>query len=91
MRLVEASLAVAQRRSPLVLGFAGRAGALFCGVVPTLQPAHFGCVYAAYDGFFIVLSLLWGWVFDGNGPDRFDAVGAIVSLAGVCIIMYWPR
>lgn len=24
------------------------------GVVPTLQPAHFGRVYAAYGGFFIV-------------------------------------
>jgi drug/metabolite transporter superfamily protein YnfA len=32
------------------------------GVIPTLQPAHFGRVYAAYGGVFGVLSLLWGWV-----------------------------
>ncbi len=61
------------------------------GVVPTFQPAHFGRVYAAYGGFFIVLSLLWGWVLDGNIPDRFDIIGATVSLVGVSIIIYWPR
>ena len=31
------------------------------GVIPTLQPAHFGRVYAAYGGVFIILALLWGW------------------------------
>jgi small multidrug resistance family-3 protein len=56
-------------------------------VVPTLQPTHFGRVYAAYGGFFIVLSLLWGWIFDGNRPDRVDVIGATVSLVGVFIIM----
>jgi small multidrug resistance family-3 protein len=61
------------------------------GIIPTFQPAHFGRVYAAYGGFFIVLSLFWGWVVDGNTPDRFDVIGAAVSVAGVCIIMYWPR
>ncbi len=30
-------------------------------IIPTLQPAHFGRVYAAYGGIFIALSLLWGW------------------------------
>jgi small multidrug resistance family-3 protein len=61
------------------------------GVIPTFQPAHFGRVYATYGGFFIVLSLLWGWVVDGNRPDHFDLIGATVSLIGVAIIMYWPR
>jgi small multidrug resistance family-3 protein len=37
------------------------------------------------------LSLLWGWILDGNQPDRFDLIGAIVSLIGVGVIMYWPR
>ncbi len=61
------------------------------GVVPTLQPAHFGRVYAAYGGFFIIMSLLWGWIVDATAPDRFDVIGALVALAGVSIIMYWPR
>jgi len=61
------------------------------GVVPTLQPAHFGRVYAAYGGVFVILSLLWGWWIDGRAPDRFDVVGATLCLTGVAVIMYAPR
>ena len=61
------------------------------GVVPTLQPAHFGRVYAAYGGVFVILSLLWGWWIDGRAPDRFDAIGAGLCLAGAAVIMYAPR
>ena len=57
------------------------------GVIPTLQPAHFGRVYAAYGGVFIVLSLLWGWQVDRVAPDRFDLIGACVALIGVAVIM----
>ncbi|MSQ33660.1 MAG: YnfA family protein [Dehalococcoidia bacterium] len=68
------------------------AGALFLyGVVPTLQPAHFGRVYAAYGGVFVALSLLWGWLLDGQRPDRFDLLGGSVAIAGVAIIMWGPR
>src|SRR5262245_43773956 len=58
------------------------------GIVPTYQPAHFGRVYAAYGGWFVVLSLLWGWAVDGTGPDRYDLLGAALCLAGVSLIMY---
>ena len=61
------------------------------GIVPTLQPAHFGRVYAAYGGVFIVLSILWGWKIDKIAPDKFDIIGGMVALVGVSIIMYWPR
>ena len=72
-------------------GLCGALVLIVYGVIPTFQPAHFGRVYAAYGGVFIVLSLLWGWGIDGNVPDRFDILGAALSLLGVCIIMYWPR
>jgi small multidrug resistance family-3 protein len=61
------------------------------GVIPTLQPASFGRVYAAYGGVFVALSILWGWRVEKITPDRFDLIGGTVSLAGVFIIMYWPR
>jgi small multidrug resistance family-3 protein len=61
------------------------------GIIPTLQPANFGRVYAAYGGIFIVLSILWGWRVDRIMPDRFDLIGGLVALIGVLIIMYWPR
>ena len=61
------------------------------GVIPTLQPANFGRVYAAYGGVFIALSLLWGWAVDGIMPDHFDLIGGLIALVGVGIIMYAPR
>jgi len=61
------------------------------GVVPTLQPANFGRVYAAYGGVFIALSLLWGWKIDGIVPDTYDLIGGAIALVGVGIIMYAPR
>jgi small multidrug resistance family-3 protein len=61
------------------------------GIVPTYQPAHFGRVYAAYGGWFVVLSLAWGWAVDHTPPDRYDLLGGLVCLAGVAIIMHAPR
>jgi len=61
------------------------------GIIPTFQPSHFGRVYAAYGGVFIVMSLLWGWKVDKIAPDALDLIGCFVVLLGVTIIMYWPR
>jgi small multidrug resistance family-3 protein len=64
---------------------------IFYGIIPTFQPAHFGRVYAAYGGIFVVLSILWGWKIDKIMPDRFDLIGGAICLVGVAVIMYWPR
>jgi small multidrug resistance family-3 protein len=62
------------------------------GFLPTLQPTDsFGRLYAVYGGFFIVLSFLAGWLLDGDRPDLGDVVGGTISLAGVLIILFWPR
>lgn len=61
------------------------------GFVATLQPdLNFGRVLAAYGGVFIVGSLLWGVVFDGFRPDRWDVIGAVICLVGVAVIMLGP-
>ncbi len=70
---------------------AGAVILMLYGVIPTFQPAHFGRVYAAYGGIFIVLALLWGWGIDGTRPDRFDVIGMLICLLGMAVIMYWPR
>ncbi|MCI0399656.1 MAG: YnfA family protein [Chloroflexi bacterium] len=75
----------------LWLAVGGAALLVLYGIVPTLQPAHFGRVYAAYGGVFIILSLLWGWQIDKTKPDAFDLLGGLIALIGVFIIMYWPR
>lgn len=76
---------------PIGFALTGAVVLVLYGVIPTLQPAHFGRVYAAYGGVFIVLSLLWGWRVDKITPDRFDLIGGLIALIGVSIIMYWPR
>lgn len=73
------------------IGFLGAASLICYGIIPTLQPAHFGRVYAAYGGIFIVLAMLWGWRVDRIPPDRFDLVGGAISLAGAAFMMWWPR
>lgn len=76
---------------PISYGLFGAVILVLYGVIPTLQPANFGRVYAAYGGVFIVLSILWGWKIDGVTPDRFDMIGGAIALVGVAVIMYWPR
>ncbi|MCZ6800046.1 MAG: YnfA family protein [Nitrospirae bacterium] len=75
----------------LSFGLIGGIILMIYGVIPTFQDAHFGRVYAAYGGMFILLSLLWGWAMDGTTPDRFDVMGGLLCLAGVAVIMYVPR
>jgi len=72
-------------------GVLGAVTLVLYGIIPTLQPANFGRVYAAYGGIFIVLSILWGWRIDHKAPDRLDLLGGGIALIGVLIIMYWPR
>ena len=81
-----------RERKPLGVGLLGAVALVLYGIIPCFQSAtNFGRVYATYGGVFIVLSLLWGWKFDGAVPDKADSWGALVCLLGVAIIMYWPR
>jgi small multidrug resistance family-3 protein len=73
------------------VGLLGAAMLVFYGIIPTYQATHFGRVYAAYGGVFVVLSLLWGWGIDGIRPDRYDVLGGLICLLGVAVIMYAPR
>jgi len=76
---------------PLWVGALGAIVLIIYGIIPTIQRASFGRVYAAYGGVFVLLSVLWGWRLDGIRPDRPDAVGAAICILGAAIIMCWPR
>ncbi|MGH7706553.1 MAG: YnfA family protein [Vulcanimicrobiaceae bacterium] len=76
---------------PIWVGVLGALVLVMYGIIPTIQPASFGRVYAAYGGVFIVLSVLWGWRVDGVRPDRPEIVGAAICVLGAATIMYWPR
>ncbi len=75
----------------VIVGALGGLVLFLYGIVPTFQPAHFGRVYAAYGGVFVVLAVLWGWSIDGVKPDRLDLLGASMCVVGVGVMMYWPR
>ena len=76
----------------VLFALAGAVALVGYGAIAALQPSHhFGRVLAAYGGVFIVGSLLWGVVFDGFRPDRYDVSGALICLVGVAVIMYAPR
>jgi small multidrug resistance family-3 protein len=74
-----------------MLGAVGGFVLFLYGVVPTFQPSHFHRIYAAYGGIFIVMAIFWGWIFEGIAPDTYDAIGTLITVAGVIIIYYVPR
>lgn len=76
---------------PLWYGILGSIILAMYGVVATWQIASFGRVYAAYGGVFIAMALVWAWKVDGFKPDRYDIIGALIALLGVCLILYMPR
>ncbi|MHC4276886.1 MAG: YnfA family protein [Planctomycetota bacterium] len=75
----------------LLIGLLGGLVLFVYGVIPTFQPAHFGRVYAAYGGIFIVSSIIWGMMVDQKKPDRYEIVGAGIALIGAAVMMYVPR
>ena len=77
---------------PWPFGLLGALVLISYGVIVTFQAdPHFGRVYAAYGGIFIVMALGWGYVVDGFRPDRWDLIGAAVCLIGMLIIVFGPR
>jgi small multidrug resistance family-3 protein len=77
---------------PWFFGVLGGLVLILYGVIPTWQASpHFGRVYAAYGGVFIILSLLWARLFDGFTADRWDLLGAAICLIGVLVIFFGPR
>ena len=73
------------------LGLLGGFVLFLYGIIPTFQPSHFHRIYAAYGGIFIIMSVLWGWIFEGIAPDMYDIIGTFIAIIGVVIIYYMPR
>jgi small multidrug resistance family-3 protein len=80
-----------KQKKKVIFGIVGGIVLFTYGVIPTLQPADFGRVYAAYGGFFIISSILWGVMVDKKRPDKFEIIGSMVAVLGAVIIFYGPR
>jgi small multidrug resistance family-3 protein len=75
----------------IIFGISGGIILFIYGIIPTFQPSHFGRVYAAYGGIFIISSIIWGFLIERKKPDRYEIIGSIVSVSGALIIFYSPR
>jgi small multidrug resistance family-3 protein len=80
-----------KQKKKVIFGIVDGIVLLTYGIIPTLQPADFGRVYAAYGGFFIISSILWGTMVDKKRPDKFEIIGPMVAVLGAVIIFYGPR
>jgi small multidrug resistance family-3 protein len=78
-------------KSPLWLIPGMAALALFAWALTWVEVEAAGRAYAAYGGVYICASLLWLWAVEGARPDRWDAIGAMVCIAGAGIILLAPR
>ena len=63
----------------------------FAWLLTHIDADHAGRAFAAYGGLYIVCSLGWLWLVEGARPDRWDAAGAAICLAGAALILFGPR
>jgi small multidrug resistance family-3 protein len=75
----------------ILVGLMGCIVLFLYGIIPTIQPSHFGRTYAAYGGIFIISSIIWGITVDKKKPDRFEIIGSLVAICGALVIFYSPR
>lgn len=80
-----------RKKKTAALGAVGAIILFVYGIIPTLQPAEFARVYAAYGGIFILSAVLWGRLVDRRRPDRYEIIGSLVAVAGALVIFYAPR
>jgi small multidrug resistance family-3 protein len=65
--------------------------ALFALLLTRIEAEFAGRAYAAYGGVYTLASLIWMWPVESARPDRWDLVGASVSILGALVILFGPR
>jgi len=65
--------------------------ALFAWLLARVEAEFAGRAFAAYGGVYIVASLGWMRVVEAARPDRWDALGAALCIAGALVILFGPR
>lgn len=76
-------------RSALLLAGAAVALGLFAWLL-SFHPSA-GRAYAAYGGVYVASAVIWGWLVEKQPLDRWDLIGAGVSLIGMALIAFGPR
>ncbi|MFP5260050.1 MAG: YnfA family protein [Acidobacteriota bacterium] len=78
-------------RSPwlLIPGLLSLAG--FALALTRVEAPAAGRIFAAYGGIYILASLAWMGLVEGQTPDRFDLAGAALCLTGSAVLLLAPR
>ncbi len=82
-------LILKQDRSIWLLIPAALSLALFAWLL-TLHPTAAGRTYAAYGGVYIAVAIVWLRLVDGIPLTTWDAVGALIAMAGMAVIAIQP-
>lgn len=70
----------------------GTISIIFFGYLLTKADVDFaGRSYAIYGGIYIAFSLLWLYYVENHIPDKWDIIGAGISILGAFIIIFAPR
>ena len=77
-----------RRDGSSVVALAGVASLIaFALALTRVDSAFAGRAYAAYGGIYIVASLAWLWLVEGQAPTSTDLAGAALAVAGALIII----
>src|ERR1051326_1500094 len=60
---------------------------VFAYLLTFVESDYAGRAYAAYGAIYILSSILWMYLFEGQSPDRFDIIGVGICLAGAAVII----
>jgi small multidrug resistance family-3 protein len=77
--------------SPLWLAPGVMSLVLFGWLLTRVDVEFAGRAYAVYGGIYIACALAWLWAVEGRMPDRWDILGAAISITGALVILYAPR
>jgi len=64
---------------------------IFAVLLTRINSMFAGRTFAAYGGVYIVASLLWLWIIEGQRLDKWDILGAIICIAGGVLILFGHR
>ena len=64
---------------------------IFPILLTRIEAIFAGRTFAAYGGIYIVASLLWLWIIEGQRPDKWDILGAIICITGAAVILFGQR
>jgi len=64
---------------------------VFAVLLTRINSIFAGRTFAAYGGVYIVASLLWLWIIEGQRLDKWDILGSIICIAGAVLILFGHR